>query len=97
MIRINEVNSKGVASVKAEVINDLRSRGYMVAGSERGARALLRTCGITGYIFEGESNTRIFPGICVRGYQYTLKVVVTAFNCDSASSDYAYSVEVVRF
>lgn len=97
MIRINDVTSKGVASVKAEVINDLKGRGYMVAGSERGARALLRTCGITGYIFEGESNTRIFPGVCVRGYQYTLKVVVTAFYADSGSSDYVYSVNVIRF
>lgn len=97
MIRINDVISKGVASVKAEVINDLKGRGYMVAGSEHGARKLLRSCGFTGYIFEGESDTRNFPGVCVRGYQYSLKVVVTAFYGDSASSDYAYSVNVIRF
>lgn len=97
MIRINDVKSKGVASVNAEVINDLKNRGYMVAGSERSARALLRACGFDGYIYEGESYTRIFPGVCVRGYQYSLKVIVTAFYSDSASSDYAYSVGVIRF
>lgn len=97
MIRINDVKSKGVTSVKAEVINELKSRGYMVAGSKCGARKLLRSCGFTGYIFEGESDTRIFPGVCVRGYQYNLKVVVTAFYVDSGSSDYAYSVNVIRF
>lgn len=46
MIRISEVKAKGVASVKAEVINDLKSRGYLVAGSERGARALLDRLGV---------------------------------------------------
>lgn len=97
MIRINNVKSKGVTSVKTEVINDLKNRGYMVAGSERSARALLRACGFDGYIYEGESYTRIFPGVCVRGYQYSLKVIVTAFYSDSASSDYAYSVNVIRF
>lgn len=97
MIRISEVKAKGVASVKAEVINDLKSRGYLVAGSERGARALLRQCGITGLIYEGESVTRVFIDACVRGYQYSLKVVVTAFYSDSASLDYAYSVRVIRF
>ena len=69
----------------------------MVASSERGARKLLRSCGFTGYIFEGESETRIFPSVCVRGYQYNLKVVVTAYYSDSGASDYAYSVEVIRF
>ena len=97
MIRINDVTSKGLASVRAEVINDMKNRGYMVAGSERSARALLRACGFDGYIYEGESYTRIFPGVCVRGYQYSLKVVVTAFYGDPASSDYAYSVNVIRF
>ncbi len=97
MIRINDVTSKGVAAVKAEVITDLKNRGYMVAGSKYGARKLLRSCGFTGYIFEGESDTRNFPGVCVRGYQYNLKVIVTAFYTDSGSFDYAYSVEVIRF
>lgn len=97
MIRINDVKSKGVASVKAEVINDLKNRGYMVVGSERSARALLSACGFDGYVSKGESYTRIFPGACVRGYQYNLKVVVTAYYTDSGSSDYAYSVEVIRF
>lgn len=97
MIRINNVKSKGVTSVKAEVINDLKGRGYMVASSERGARALLHQCGVTGYIYEGEILTRVFPGACIRGYQYSLKVVVTAFYSDPASSDYAYSVNVIRF
>ena len=83
--------------MKAEVINDLKGRGYMVASSERGARALLHQCGVTGYIYKGEFVTRIFLGVCIRGYQYSLKVVVTAFYCDSASSDYAYSVDVIRF
>lgn len=97
MIRINEVKSKGVAAVKAEVLNDLKSRGYLIANSDRGARALLKKCGITGYIYEGEKFTRIFPGACLRGYQYSLKVVVTEFYTDSGSSDYAYSVNVIRF
>lgn len=97
MININDVKAKGVAAVKAEVITDLNNRGYLVAGSERGARALLRQCGITGYIHEGEKVTRIFLGTSLRGYQYSLKVIVTAFYSDSASSDYAYSVKVIRF
>ena len=97
MININDVKAKGVAAVKAEVITDFNNRGYLVAGSERGARALLRQCGINGYIHEGEKVTRIFLGRSFRGYQYSLKVIVTAFYSDSASSDYTYSVEVIRF
>lgn len=97
MININDVKAKGVAAVRAEVITDLKSRGYLVAGSERGARALLKQCGVTGYIYEGEKVTRTFLGASLQGYQYTLKVVVTAFYSDPASSDYAYSVNVIRF
>lgn len=97
MIRISDVKSKGVASVKSEVINDLKIRGYMVASSERGARALLKRCGVTGYIYEGEKVTRTFPSAILQGYQYSLKVVITAFYSDPASQDYAYSVNVIRF
>lgn len=96
MIKINDVRSKGVASVKAEVINDLTARGYMATGSTREARRMFRACGFEGKITEGESFFKEFPGNICRGYRYTLKVVITEYYTDSGCDDYIYVVKVIK-
>ena len=96
-MKINNVRAKGVASVKAEVINDLTNRGYMATGNKRDMFSMFRACGIVGNIYEGESFTKSFPGKICRGYRYTLRVIITEYYKNSGCDDYIYMVKVIKY